>query len=106
MCPAGTRCSRSAYFSLSTQLLAEPTGILLGAVCVACAAGQYCPAGTHVPMDDVPGALEALTCPDGMHCPTPAQRLPCPAGSYCVKGTITPVSCDYSKLLNTCVRTN
>ncbi len=47
-CPAGYRCSRSSVKTLSTDLPYQPTLVLLGAVCVACGNGQYCPEGTYL----------------------------------------------------------
>lgn len=43
--------------------------------------------------------LSSLDCPKGMYCSTPALKSVCPAGSYCVERTTTPMTCDYSYLL-------
>ena len=34
-----------------------------------------------------------------MYCSTPAFESVCPAGSYCVERTTTPMTCDYTYLL-------
>ncbi|KXZ50275.1 hypothetical protein GPECTOR_17g914 [Gonium pectorale] len=47
-CPAGSRCSRSAFRGLESEALGAPTGQLLRAVCVECVEGQYCPEGSYV----------------------------------------------------------
>ncbi|KAL6748717.1 hypothetical protein V8C86DRAFT_1122712 [Haematococcus lacustris] len=95
-CPAGTRCSRAAFKALSSDVLLDPTGARLQAVCVACEAGQFCPEGTFVKDE---GNLLELDCPQAAYCPTPAVQLSCPAGSYCVERTVEPLSCDFNDLL-------
>jgi hypothetical protein len=64
--------------------------------------------GTHLPSPISPPPspqneldLSSLDCKTGFYCPTPAQQLACPPGSYCVERTVTPLTCDYNKMLNT-----
>lgn len=43
--------------------------------------------------------LATLTCPSGSYCPSPSQLLGCPPGNYCIAHTVTPISCDFSALI-------
>lgn len=95
-CAAGDRCSKAALHQLSTEALENPTMSRLGAICVACEFGQYCPTGTFIQNES---DLSSLECPSASYCPTPAELRPCPPGSYCVARDVAPRTCDYSKLL-------
>lgn len=90
-CEAGTRCSRAAYTGLTSSVFTDPLGYVLGAVCVPCQLGEYCPRAT----------LSALKCPKGYHCPNPTTKIECSPGSFCTSGSIAPLSCNYTHLLTT-----
>ncbi|KAG2436216.1 hypothetical protein HXX76_006528 [Chlamydomonas incerta] len=98
MCPAGQRCSRSAYTGLETDMLRAPTGQLLQAVCVPCQAGQYCGEGTYLADES---DLSGLDCPSGFFCPSPGVKRECPAGSFCTERSTSAITCNYEKLLIT-----
>ena len=44
-------------------------------------------------------AIDALACPAGSYCPTPAAAIPCKPGFFCPKSTIQPVTCNMSLLV-------
>ena len=44
-------------------------------------------------------AINALACPAGFYCPTPAAALPCEPGYFCPPATIQPVTCNMSLLV-------
>ena len=43
-------------------------------------------------------AVDALTCPAGSYCPTPAVVHPCPPGYFCPSATVQPVTCNVTLL--------
>ena len=40
-----------------------------------------------------------MACPSGRYCPTPSEALPCAAGSFCAQGSVQPVTCNMSVLV-------
>ena len=44
-------------------------------------------------------AIDALACPAGFYCPTPAAALPCEPGYFCPPATIQPVTCNMTLLV-------
>ena len=44
-------------------------------------------------------ALARLDCPAGRYCPSPSESYPCTAGSYCAQGSVQPVTCNVSTLV-------
>ncbi|GLC75931.1 hypothetical protein PLESTF_001707400 [Pleodorina starrii] len=102
-CPAGHRCSRKAWMSLPTDVLTLGATVLLGARCVACEPGRYCPEGTYVEEAEGDGGQQdlmvALDCPEGYFCPNPAEKHECPAGQYCPPRSTMYISCDFTEQL-------
>ncbi len=44
--------------------------------------------------------LAALDCPASSYCPTPAEEYVCPAGYYCQAGSLQPLTCNITDLLD------
>lgn len=44
-------------------------------------------------------ALDELACPAGWYCPTPAAAQRCPPGFFCPPSTVTPITCNMSRLV-------
>ena len=99
-CPSGYVCSKSAYIGVSSMLYEDPWMHTLKAICVSCRPGDYCPPGSIL-QDFTYIQFEKLRCPSGYYCPQPAEKLPCPNGTFCDRGFTTPLSCNYTHLMET-----
>lgn len=45
-------------------------------------------------------ALDNLECPAGAYCPSPRELKPCPPGSFCAPGTVEPITCNITTLVD------
>jgi len=45
-------------------------------------------------------AISRLACPPGSYCPTPGEVFPCLPGSFCAQGSVQPVTCNISLLVD------
>lgn len=45
-------------------------------------------------------ALASKLCPAGQYCPTPGEVYPCPVGAFCATGTVEPVTCNITTLVD------
>ncbi|KAL4536815.1 hypothetical protein Ndes2526A_g06320 [Nannochloris sp. 'desiccata'] len=71
--------------------------------CQPCAYGQYCPDGSVLPPSSSPliqMAISQLSCPPGRYCPTPGEAFPCLPGSFCAQGSVQPITCNISVLVD------
>lgn len=99
-CPSGYACSKKQYHGISYMLFDDPVLHSLQAVCVACRPGEFCPEGTVVdPADETATFYLKLRCPPGFYCPHAGLKIPCQSGTFCDAGFTEPLTCNYSKLL-------
>ncbi len=113
LCPAGYVCSEpwSARLLLAAQ---DPFNTANQKIdtdkefpefkCHPCSYGQICKLGSSLPAlssnTNVDLALRRLACPAGSFCPTPREIYPCPAGYYCPSGTVEPLTCNMTTLVD------
>jgi ABC-type multidrug transport system ATPase subunit len=72
-----------------------------GGICLPCAPGYYCPAGTVTSLAAAGGGLTptAQACPSFSYCPNASVALRCPQGFFCRGGAVRPLPCSYAVLM-------
>lgn len=90
-CPKGSTCVPQGMLRMSSDFVLGGTNTFLDGYCRECIGGELCE--TYGLVGTPP------QCPEGASCSTPILSSQCTNGTYCPKGTISPISCEYSSLL-------
>lgn len=100
LCPRGASLPPVVNSSIQMCATAGRRCAVHGWAVLACPRLPRAPRFIPPPHPTLRRALNALACPAGFYCPTPASMLRCPAGYFCPPSTVQPLTCDMQLLIS------